>query len=133
MNDHPGLKTLFNQLPSSIKSEIVDAVGNKTVSYALVSFGQDGGSEVFVFPYNFTGVNGEPNTLMQGTYKVMFAYLSWEITGGEGCRLFEKDFACTSFFVVPEVPLGSVVSLLAMLAAFPALKYRKHIRLHKKA
>lgn len=63
-----------------------------------------------------------------GTYKIIFAFISWEITGNDRCSLIELDFDCKSFSVVPEVPIGAVVSLVAMMAAIPVMKFRKRVK-----
>ena len=125
LNSHPLLKALWNMLPSSIKTEIGNAIGGKIVSFmAPVSIGSGGGSNVYDFPADFTGINGEPSTAMGGTYKVIFAFIS-----SSGCFKIEKDFACNSWFVVPEVPFGTAMALSSPVLAFAAVSlYRKRTR-----
>ena len=130
LDDHPGLKPLFNQLPSNIKTEIADKIGQKIVSFKLVSFSAGGGSTTFVFPDDFTGINGEPSTELVGEYTVFFAYMSLEEEGR--CFLAEIEFGCKfgSFNVIPEVPLGTVMAVssmgLAALGYMTIKKPRKH-------
>ena len=46
LDDHPLLKALWNSLPSEIKTKIASVVGGKIVSYATVSIGIGGGSDI---------------------------------------------------------------------------------------
>jgi hypothetical protein len=69
---------------------------------------------------------------LTGEYKVVFAFISWERSNNDGsrcCCLLELDFGCGSWFVIPEVPLGTIISLLSMVAAIPVFKFRKRIRI----
>jgi hypothetical protein len=132
LDAHPFLKSLYNSLPSNIQTELSDKIGEKIVSYKTVSFPSGGGSETYTFPEDFNGINGEPSTQLMGEYKVLFAYMSWERSEGDGkcCCIIEKEFGCTrgSWFVIPEVPLGTIVTLVGMFAAIPAhlvIKRRK--------
>jgi hypothetical protein len=79
-----------------------------------------------------------------GKYKLLREYISWEETydglnnywhsysggwsgwdkygGTYQCHyLMERDFDCGYWFVIPEVPIGTVVSLLGMFPAVPVL------------
>ncbi len=126
---HPALKALYNNLPSNIQTELADKIGGKIVSFKVVSFPDaGGGSETVVFPDDFNGINGGPSTELMGEYKVIFAFISWE--DGECCCLFETAFDCTLFLVhvIPEVPVGTIVSLLGMISAIPALAVIKRVK-----
>ena len=129
LDAHLALKALYNNLPSNIQTEITDKIGGKIVSFKIVSFPDaGGGSETLVFPDDFNGINGDPSTELIGEYKVIFAYISWE--GERCCCILEKAFDCTLFHVhvIPEVPVGTIVSLLGMFAAIPALVVIKRVK-----
>ncbi|XHH08485.1 MAG: hypothetical protein ACFCUE_13070 [Candidatus Bathyarchaeia archaeon] len=114
------LKALWVIIPDEIKQQVQAAIGNKIVSYALVSFSSDGGSETFDFVTDFTGLNGQPSTGLLGEYKVVFVYHSFQ-----PWYFMETDFACGSWNVVPEVPLGTAVAACSMIAAVGFVKYKK--------
>ena len=127
LNNHPLVKALWNSLPNSMKMQINNAIGGKIVSYALVNFGNGGGSKVFSFPADFKGINGVPSTTLMGKYKVLFAFISNQVSNFERAHcqcfcLFQVDFDCGSWFVVPEVPLGTVLPLVTSLLALPVFK-----------
>jgi hypothetical protein len=126
LNNHPALKSLLNSLPNNIKTQINNAIGGKIVSYAFVNFGKVGGSKAFSFPTDFKGINGDPSTNLNGKYKVLLAFISYEAfdIGRPHCHccLFQIDFDCGSWFVVPEVPLGTVLPLITSLLALPVFK-----------
>ena len=129
LDAHLALKALYNNLPPNIQTDLADAIGGKIVSYKVVSFpSAGGGSETVVFPDDFNGINGIPSTELIGEYKVILAFISWE--DGECCCIIEKAFDCTMFFVhvIPEVPVGTIVSLLGMFAAIPALVVVKRVK-----
>ena len=133
LNSHPALKWLWLSLPFTTRMTISNAIGGKIVSYKLVTIGNGGGSQSFSFPTDFIGINGEPSTGLLGKYKVFFAFMSHHASNVElsCCRcfcLFQVDFDCGRWFVVPEVPLGTVLSLLTALVALPVFKLvrRKH-------
>lgn len=130
LNDHPLLAALFNSLPSNVQSSIADKIGQKIVSFKIVSFGGGGGNSVCVFPSEFNGINGAPSTALVGEYTVLFAYASWEEDGATGlCFLAEKEFDCKirSFNVIPEVPFGTVMAVSSMgLATFGYITIKKH-------
>jgi hypothetical protein len=132
LDDHLVLKGLYSRLPDNIKKELASEVGGKIVSFKMVSFSRGGGSETFTFPDDFTGINGEPTTELMGNYKILFAYLSWESTGNDQkcCCLCKIEFDCTtgSWFVVPEVPLGTLVASIGMFAAIPTLLAVKRMK-----
>jgi hypothetical protein len=134
LNDHPRLEALWDMLPSNMQIEIAGKIGGKIVSFDMISIELGGGSETVAFPEDFTGINGEPSTALVGKYKVIFAFLSWEKSNDNGpcccCCLFELDFDCNSWFVIPEVPFGTIVSLLSAVAAIPGLGLIKRTR-HK--
>ena len=115
-------------MPSAIKTELADKLGGKIVSYEMISFPSGGGSETLVFPDDFTGINGVPSTGVMGEYEVIFVYLSWEGSGdGRCCCIIEKEFDCASgsWFVTPEVPLGTIMVLIAPMAALIFYKFSR--------
>ncbi len=124
LDAHPDFKNIWYTLPSYVRGWISSTIGNKIVSYNIISFSWGGGSESVTFPDDFTGINGDPSTELTGKYKVLFVYTSKE---GGWCYHLERDFDCGYWFVVPEVPLGSIISVLAMVAAIPAFKFRHKI------
>jgi hypothetical protein len=146
---HPALATLYAELPSDIQTQLMGMIGNKIVSYKLITM-TEGGCQDATFPDDFTGINGEPSTTLNGDYKVIFVFLAKcqeddqvpdneipanDLTAGVECqeptcecRLVELDFACAGWFVVPEFYLGTIAPLLSALIALPAVKLlkRKH-------
>jgi hypothetical protein len=132
-------------LPNDIKTQVQEKIGDKIVSYKLIVM-EEGGSVDVTFPEDFTGINGEPSTALNGEYKVIFVFLSKcesedQVPDGDNtldaaiecrphreCKLVELDFACARWFVVPEVPLGTIAPVLSALAAIPVAKLykRKH-------
>ena len=146
---HPALATLYAELPSDIQMQLMGLVGNKVVSYKLITM-TEGGCQDVTFPDDFTGINGEPSTTLKGDYKVIFVFLAKcqeddqvpdneipenDLTAGvqcrqpqRECRLVELDFACANWFVIPEFYLGTIAPLLSALIALPAVKLfkRKH-------
>jgi len=124
------LKGAWDQFDPSIKTQIDDAIGDNVVSYALVSWGLDGGSTnpPLAFPSaDFTGINGQPSTGLLGTYKVLFVYGSAQLP-----KLFEVDFDCTEWNVIPEVPLGTAVasiSLVVAAGAYALYRRRRFIKI----
>jgi hypothetical protein len=132
LDAHPALKLLYNSLPSNVKTELANKVGGKIVSFKMVSFPLGGGSKTFTFPDDFKGINGEPSTQLMGKYTVIFTYKSWERSDNDPrcccLRTLEFDCARSSWFVIPEVPLGTVASLLGMFAAIPALLVVKRVK-----
>jgi hypothetical protein len=129
LNDHSELKASWGKLPNTIQTAIASRIGAKIVSFNMVSIDSGGGSKTVTFPGDFTSNNGDPSTALKGKYKVVFAFISWETSNSDGrcCRFFELDFDCNSWFVIPEVPFGTIVSVLSMLAAIPVLALRKRI------
>jgi hypothetical protein len=121
LDSHPVLKTLFYKLPSDIRTEITDNIGNKIVSFKTVSFPAGGGSQNCIFPDDFKGINGKPSTEIVGEYTVFFAYISWEADDNEKsfCFLAKKEFDCSfrHFNVIPEVPFGTVMASVSMVGA----------------
>jgi hypothetical protein len=120
LNDHPDLKILWNSMPADIKANIQAAVGDKIVSYAIVHFGEDGGSTTLDFTSDFTGINGAPSTILVGKYNVCFAYLSYQ-----PWYYLELGFTIGVWNVVPEVPLGTAAAACSMIAAVGFVKYKK--------
>ena len=129
LDSYPVLENIFDSLSPDIKTSIIDKIGQKVVSFKIVSFGAGGGSAVCVFPSEFNGINGEPSTELVGDYKVLFAYASWEDDRDSGlCFLAEQEFDCKVriFNVIPEVPLGTVMAVASMgLATFGYIKIKK--------
>jgi hypothetical protein len=83
---------------------------HKVMSYAWVKItGSAGGQQKLTFPKDFTGLNGIPNTQTMGKYYVFFVFLHMCV-----CKF---DFNCSGFFVVPEVPLGTLVATSASFTA----------------
>jgi hypothetical protein len=103
----PFLK-LSLQINFGHQTEITDNIGNKIVSFKIVSFPAGGGSQNCIFPDDFNGINGEPSTEIVGEYTAFFAYISWEADDNEEsfCFLAKKEFDCSfrNFNVIPEVP-----------------------------
>jgi len=123
LDSHWILKSWWTwSLPASIKTQISDAIGGKIVSYKLVG-SMNAHSITLTFPTDFTGINGVPSTAAMGLYKVLFVYIS------SGASCVELDFACGSWLVIPQVPLGTVMALVSSLCAVPAfvLYRRKHL------
>jgi hypothetical protein len=137
---HPNLEEIWNSLPSDIKTQVQEKIGDKIVSYKLIA--TEEGSECVTFPEDFTGVNGEPSTALVGIYKVIFVFLSKGestdtipdagLTDNIQCsprvRLVELDFACASWFVVPEVPLGTIAMIVSSITALSVFKLYKRKR-----
>ncbi len=121
LNEHPDLRALWVLAPDDVKAQIQAAVGNKIVSYAIVNF-DDAGSKTLNFETDFTGINGAPSTGLIGEYKVFFAYVSFE-----PWYCMETGFACGAWNVVPEVPLGTAMAAVSMIAAVGFLKYKNKI------
>jgi hypothetical protein len=114
LHAHPALEALWNLLPSNVKTDIGDKIGQKIVSFKLVTMNSGGGTKDYSFPTDFDGINGDPSTALSGQYKIIFAFIG--MNSGH-CMVFEKDFDCGSWFVVPEVPFGTVATLLSLLVA----------------
>ena len=125
LDDHPGLKALWDELPSSVQNEIREKIGDKIVSYKILQMETAGSTQVS-FPSDFNEVNGEPSTALKGKYKVILIFVSfWNI-----CKFVERDFDCDSWFVVPEVPFGTIATLATTIISFvsySAIKRRKRI------
>jgi hypothetical protein len=138
---HPNLAEIWNSLPSDIKTQVQEKIGDKIVSYRIISTDVGGDIGPVTFPNDFTGVNGEPSTALVGIYKVIFVFLS----KGESndnvpltdniqchqpprCRLCELDFACASWFVVPEVPFGTIAMIVSSITALSVFKLYKRKR-----
>jgi hypothetical protein len=132
LNAHPALKALYDSLSSDVKTQLANKIGGKIVSFKIVGFPPGGGSNTVTFPDDFTGINGAPSTQLMGEYTVIFAYKSWERSDNDPlfccCRIIEFDCARSTWFVIPEVPLGTVASLLGMFAAIPALVVIKRVK-----
>jgi hypothetical protein len=135
LQDHPDLEDLWNSLPSDTQSQVKDAVGNKIVSYKIIVTDQ-AGSEDVAFPDDFKGINGEPSTALVGTYTVIFVFVGAPADGADAtnanaevsiCKL-DFDAVTASWFVVPEVPLGTIAAISSALVALSVFKLykRKH-------
>jgi hypothetical protein len=142
---HPALAALWASLPSDIKTQVQEKIGDKIVSYKLIAM-EKGDSVIATFPEDFKGINGDPSTALQGEYKVIFVFLAKcesddqvpdggntldaaiECKPHRECRFVELDFAAAGWFVVPEVPLGTIAPILASFVALPVAKLyrRKH-------
>lgn len=72
------------------------------ISYAWVDaiIDPEGGQQKFIFPDDFTGMNGEPSTSVFGKYYVFFVF--WH---GSKCFCVKIGFDCSMFLVVPEYPI----------------------------
>jgi hypothetical protein len=135
LNSHPVFKAIWNSLSNSVRTQIISQTNGKIFSYALVNISpKGGGSHAFSFPTDFTGINGAPSTAMNGKYKVLLAFISFQAQDiGRPqfhCCLCQIDFDCGSWFVVPEVPLGTVVPLLTALLALPTYMLISRRRFH---
>ena len=120
---HPALLVLWNHLNSDTKTDIIGKIGGKIVSYKLVNAPDQGGDNVLTFPEDFRGIHGDPSTVVPGKYMVIFAFL-----GASDCRVIGIDFDCGSWFVIPEVPWGTVVALATSLCALPVFALYKRRR-----
>lgn len=138
LNSHPTLNSIWLSLSWSIKNQINNAIGSKIVSYKIFSVSnKNGGTFTFTFPTDFTGINGAPSTSTLGKYEVLLVYMSWgqfEIGRPRDCcccccRIIQIDFDCGSWFVVPEVPLGTAMALAATVLALPAYMLCKRRRI----
>lgn len=109
---HPALKIAWENLPDSVQDWVENRVGGKIVSYCFLKIADPQVAETKHFPTDFEGINGEPNTLIPGKYKVILIFVS----EGDRCTCGEKDFDCASWHVVPEVPLGTITALIVPLA-----------------
>lgn len=130
LDAHPKLKILWNLLPPDIKTKINNQIGGKIVSFNIINFALGGGKQAVTFPDDFAGINGAPSTDLSGEYKVIFAFLSYEVDAsniGTRCCLFEIGFDCIAWnvHVVPEVPIGTIAPLLTMIFALPAYRLFK--------
>jgi len=115
LNQHPDLKAVWNSLPENIKNQVSDDLNGFIASYKIVNFNDNsGGSSMLSFPQDFTGLNGQPSTSMQGEYNVVFAYLSRD----NCCFRFKISFDCGQWFVVPESVLGTAMAIIAPAATF---------------
>jgi hypothetical protein len=132
LNKHTELKPFYDSLPSNVKTDLANKVGGKIVSFKMVSFPRGGGSKTLTFPDDFKGINGAPSTQLMGKYMVIFTYMSWERSSNDlgrcCCSVLEFDCARGGWFVIPEVPLGTIASLLGMFAAIPALLVVKRVK-----
>jgi hypothetical protein len=118
LNSNPLIKAIYNSLPSDLKTTLQ----GKIISYKFITFDASvGGTKNYDFPNDFSGINGVPSTALGGSYKVVFAFISVD-----GCFWhIEKDFACNSWFVVPESPFGTAMTLATPMLAFAAIAIYK--------
>jgi hypothetical protein len=117
------LQNSFNQIFSD-----PDCCLWKIISYAIVDeiVDPEGGQQVLVFPRDFTGLNGQPSTNQLGKYYIFFVF--WH---NFMCFCMKIGFDCTTFWVVPEYPLGTVIAVtVPALALFSQrwIKSRKQIK-----
>jgi len=117
LDEHPFFNLIWSVLPNSVRDKIKKAVGDKIVSFKLVSMAEQG-STIAIFASEFKGINGEPSTGMAGKYKVLLVFFSSD--DASDCKLIEKDFDCASWFVVPETPFGAITALTVMTTVFAA-------------
>jgi hypothetical protein len=84
-------------------------------------------SHSWIYPTNFIKIVGNLGTFDQGEYDVVAVGV-----GVHGCFCFYFCFDCfhTSFFVVPEIPLGTIAPIVSSLGSLSFLgmltKRRKH-------
>lgn len=135
LNSHLAFKAIWNSLSNSVRTQIISETGGKIFSYALINIPtKGGGSYTFSFPTDFTGINGAPSTAMKGKYKALLAFMSFQAQdiGRPQCHccLFRIDFDCGSWFVVPEVPFGTVATVLTALFALPTYRLISRRRFH---
>lgn len=145
LDSHTVFKGLWNLLPSDIQTLILGKSEGKIVSYNIISTGAGGGEKTRTFPGEFTGVNGVPSTMLVGNYQVLLAFLSYKQTFlqdihedlfyfllehdiGCTCRFFADEFDCTSWLIIPEVPFGTLITLLSALGAIPMFSLYKKAR-----
>lgn len=118
-------------VPEPYKSQIISDIGGKIISYyfpGINKWEKSPPAKTLTFPDDFTGLNGAPNTFIPGKYKVIFVFVSIE---GK-CWCWDIDFDCdkTWFNVVPEVPLGTIMAIVPLAAAFGTVtiyKRRRHL------
>lgn len=124
LDNHPKLKQKWQNLPDRIKEWVKEKIGGRILSYNITQIEELDLTETVTFPDDFTGIDGEPNTLIPGKYIVILIFVS-----SEGiCICREKDFDCDRWFVVPEIPLGTISALGMCIAALAVLKYRPFTR-----
>jgi len=98
----------------------------KIISYAWVRItNAEGGEQELIFPDDFTGLNGEPSTNILGKYYVFFVFLHLCV-----CKI---GFDCSRFFVVPELPLGTLMAITASFGALIGHVSVKHLRTKRRA
>jgi hypothetical protein len=100
----------------------------KIISYARVDeiVDPEGGQQVLVFPDDFTGLNGQPSTNQPGKYYIFFVF--WHLSR---CFYLKIGFDCSTFWVVPEYPLGTIIAVaVPVLALFSQrwIKTRKQTK-----
>lgn len=92
------------------------AIDGETVSYKLVDTAHaDGWTFELTYPTDFEGINGVPSTGAPGQYKVIFVFWNSD-------TVCVTEFACGSWLVIPQVPLGTVMALVTALCAIPAFR-----------
>ncbi len=121
LDDNPLLKIAYNALPANVQDQIEAVIGDKIVSYKIVEINNPaGGSQQYSFLTDFKEGTGTPSTAIAGEYKVLFAFVSIS-----GCFCIEKDFACGSWHVVPESPIGTAMAIIAPIAALATITIYK--------
>ncbi|MBN2335384.1 hypothetical protein JXL21_07455 [Candidatus Bathyarchaeota archaeon] len=79
-------------------------------------------TDKFVYPYDFEVICGHPGTFENGEYDMVFIGIS-----GGFCMFSMDTFKYRySFFVIPEVPLGTIMTLIPMIGSLVVIK-RKEI------
>jgi len=100
--------------------KIIAEIGSKSVNVmGYVQMPVPGGSpyvNTFTYPDDFTPIIGDLSTEHPGKYKVILIYCGIEF---DCISITVKyGFECTQFFVVPEVPLGTIFTTFIFFSAF---------------
>ena len=122
LNAHHDLRDLWYNLPSDVRAQMTGETGGFIVSFVIVNMQHGGGgTHIYSFPTDFTGLNGQPSTAIPGTYKVVFAFLA----NDHSCFHHQISFDCGQWFVVPESTLGTAMAIMAPIAAVATITLNK--------
>jgi len=108
--------------------KIIAEIGSKSVNVmGYLQIPVPGGSpyvNTFTYPGDFTPITGDLSTEHSGKYKVILIYCGIEF---DCISITVKyGFECTQFFVIPEVPLGTIFTTVIF---FSALVLNKKFRM----
>jgi len=131
LEDHQSLEELWNLLPLSTRAEVAGRLGQRIASFIVIRIDTGGGNMTATFPEDFTGINGEPSTETVGEYKAILAFLSSQEADCRAecrCHLFEIDFDCVSWPVIPEYPSASLFLILFAAVTLSMIGQRRKLR-----